>query len=404
MNDQLSPQTIAVVKATLPALEAHGTTITQVMYGRLFQDPEVRALFNQANQGEGGRQVHALAAAIIAYARNIEDPAALAPLVERISHKHIGYDIRPEHYPHVATALIGAIREVLGEAATDEILEAWGQAYWFLADVLKGREGALRDRIVGSDGGWSGWRRFVVAEKIRESALITSFTLRPVDGGSVLRHRPGQYLTIRFDTPEQPGLKRNYSVSCGPRHDRYRISVKREPDGSGGSRHLHDVVQVGDVLETTPPSGDFFLPDRSERPLVLLSGGVGLTPMVSMVEAIAASGFELPVHYVHATTSSVTHAMDAHVRSLAARRPNIKVATFYSEPAPTDVAGVTHDADGFVTLDWLRANTPFAEADFYLCGPTPFLRAFVGGLSGAGVASDRIHYEFFGPADELLAA
>ncbi len=404
MTAQLTPQTIAIVKATVPALAEHGSRITQVMYGRLFKDEHIRALFNQANQGEGGGQVHALAAAILAYAQNIDNLGALGPVVERISHKHIGYHILPEHYPYVATALLGAIEEVLGEAATPAILEAWGEAYWFLAEVMKAREVALRNDISRHRGGWNGWRSFVVAEKRRESSVITSFVLRPADGGAVMPHRPGQYLTLRFDAPGQDGLKRNYSVSSAPGTDSYRISVKREENGHGGSRHLHDAIEVGDVLEATPPSGDFYLADEPTRPLVLLSAGVGLTPMVSMVEAIAASHPQVEAHYVHGAVSSATHAMDAHVRSLAADHGGIRVATFYSQPEEHDSLGETHDVSGLVTVDWLERNTPLHQADVYLCGPKPFLRAFVSGLALAGVPADRVHYEFFGPADELLAA
>jgi nitric oxide dioxygenase len=404
MQKPLTAETVALVKATAPALAQHGTAITTAMYARLFKDEHIRALFNHANQGEGGKQVHALAAAVVAYAQNIDNLGALLPVVERIAQKHIGYHILPEHYPFVAKALLGAIVEVLGDAATPEIQAAWGEAYWFLAEILKGREAAIRDDIEDADGGWNGWRKFVVAEKISESAVITSFVLRPIDGKPVLRHKPGQYLTFRFDAPPNPGQKRNYSISCAPNGEYYRISVKREENGQGGSRFFHDRVEVGTVLELTPPAGDFFLDHAPQRPVVLLSGGVGLTPMVSMVETIAAQYPKLEAHYIHGTLSSATHAMDNHVRGLAAGHGGIKVATFYSEPSANDVAGETHDHTGFITTDWLKANTPFTQADFYLCGPKPFLRAFVSGLSLAGVATDRIHYEFFGPADELLAA
>ncbi|MEP9378775.1 NO-inducible flavohemoprotein [Aquabacter sp. CN5-332] len=404
MTRPLSPQTIAIVKATVPALAVHGSTITRVMYGRLFKDEHIRALFNHSNQGEGGAQVHALAAAILGYAQNIDNLGALAPTVERIAHKHIGYHILPEHYPFVATALLGAIKEVLGEAASDEVLNAWGEAYWFLADILKAREAVIRSKIEAVTGGWNGWRAFKVAEKRRESEIITSFILRPTDGRPVLRHRPGQYLTFRLGAAGEPAMKRNYSISCAPNDDHYRISVKREANGQGGSRYLHDTIQLGDILEVTPPAGDFFLGDTLQRPVVLLSGGVGLTPMVSMVETIAAAHPGLEAHYVHGTMSSATHAMDAHVRSLARAHGGISVSTFYSEPAPHDALGQSHDVSGMITMDWLKANTPLDEADIYLCGPKPFLRAFVSGLSQAGVLSDRIHYEFFGPADELLAA
>ena len=402
MATALSADTIARVKATVPALAEHGVAITQAMYARLFQDDHIKALFNHANQASGA-QPKALAGAVLAYAQNIDNLGVVLPVVERIAQKHVGYHILPEHYPFVATALLGAIKEVLGDAATDEILAAWGEAYWFLADILKDREAAIRAEIEAVDGGWTGWRDFVVAGKIRESAVITSFVLRPKDGGAVIPHKPGQYLTFRFDLPGAGSEKRNYSISAGPNGATYRISVKREDLGAA-SRYLHDQIQVGDVLQATPPAGDFFLAHAPTRPVVLLSGGVGLTPMVSMVEHIAKAHPELETHFVHGALNSDVHALDSHVRALARDHGGVTVTTFYSDPLAGDRAGESHDVDGFITLDWLKANTPFADADFYLCGPKPFLRAFVGGLVDAGVPADRIHYEFFGPADEALAA
>lgn len=400
----LSAQTITLVKSTVPALAEHGPAITTAMYTRLFKDDHIRALFNHANQGENGAQVHALAAAILAYAQNIDNLAALAPVVERIAYKHVGYNILPEHYPYVATALLGAIKEVLHEAATDEILQAWGEAYWFLADIFMAREEVLRDEIAQAEGGWTGWRTFVVAEKIRESDVITSFVLKPADGRAVLRHKPGQYLTFRLRPEGLPDMKRNYSISCAPNGSFYRISVKRESDGQGGSRFLHDQVDIGDVLETTPPAGDFFLMDSPQRPVILLSGGVGLTPMVSMVEAIASDHPALETHYIHGALNSATHAMDDHVRALARSNAQMQVVIFYSDPAPHDKIGRSHDQEGFISIGWLKQNTPLLDADIYLCGPKPFLRHFIASLSQAGVAANRIHYEFFGPADELMAA
>lgn len=400
----LSAQTIAHVKATVPALAEHGRSITKAMYATLFKDDHIRALFNHANQGEHGAQVHALAAAILAYAQNIDNLGALTPVVERIAYKHVGYNILPEHYPYVATALLGAIKEVLDEAATEEILEAWGQAYWLLADIFIAREKVLRAEIEHAQGGWNGWRAFVVSDKIRESNVITSFVLKPADGRAVLRHKPGQYLTFRLRPDDQPDLKRNYSISCAPNGHFYRISVKREADGQGGSRFLHDQVEIGDVLETTPPAGDFFLADAPPRPVILLSGGVGLTPMISMAETIASEHPELEAHYIHGALNSATHAMDDHVRALAQSNTRMQVVTFYSNPAPHDQIGRSHDQEGFISIDWLKENTPLLDSDIYLCGPKPFLRHFIASLSQEGVAANRMHYEFFGPADELMAA
>lgn len=293
MTSQLSEQTIAIVKATVPALEAHGLEIVRTMYARMFEDPAIRALFNQSHHGETGSQPKALTGAILAYARNIDNLGVLGEAVERISQKHVGLQILPEHYPAVANALLGSIREVLGEAATDEVLEAWGEAYWFLANILIGREKTIYADLAASDGGWSGWREFRVDEKIRESEIVTSFVLRPVDGGAVVRHRPGQYLTFQLELPGRSTLKRNYSISSAPNGNSYRITVKREPKGEA-SNWLHDGAEVGTVLKVAPPAGEFFLGQETERPVVLLSGGVGLTPMVSMLETVRGRKPDLP--------------------------------------------------------------------------------------------------------------
>lgn len=398
----LSERTIAIVKATVPALAEHGTAITGAMYRRLFRTAEIAALFNHSHQGREGTQTKALASAILAYANNIDNLAVLAPAVERIAQKHVGLQILPEHYPYVAEALLGAIADVLGEAATPEILGAWGEAYWFLANILMGREKALYTQQAAEEGGWSGWRDFVVADKVRESEVITSFLLRPRDGGAVLRHRPGQYLSFQLPLADGTLVRRNYSISSAPNGQTYRISVKREDQGAA-SRFLHDQVRPGDILRVSPPAGDFFLEDEPRRPVVLLSGGVGLTPMVSMLETIAEKHPDLPTHYIHGALNGATHAMGQHVLRLA-KAANIRIATFYSDPAEGDMAGVSHDVDGFISVDWLKENTPFDEADFYLCGPKPFLRAFAGGLAKAGIPAERIRYEFFGPAEEILAA
>lgn len=403
MSTSLSDTTIHLVKATVPALQEHGLTITKRMYERMFRNEEIRDLFNQSHHGETGSQPKALASAVLAYAQNIDNLGALAPAVERIAQKHVGLNILPEHYPHVAEALLGAIKDVLGDAATDEILAAWGEAYWFLAHVLIGREKAIYTSLATAPGGWNGWRNFRIESKSPESEIITSFVLRPEDGKPVLRHQPGQYLTFWIDVPGQHPLKRNYSISSAPNGETYRISVKREPQGIASS-WLHDHTNVGTILKVAPPAGEFFLNEESPRPVVLLSGGVGLTPMMSMLETIAARYPNKSVHYVHGTLDGSTHAMKDRVRSLVETHPNIRVTTFYVEPRPEDRQGEDYDHEGLISMDWLRANTPLDEAGYYLCGPRPFLQAFVGGLALAGVRSIRIHYEFFGPADEILAA
>ena len=403
MSKTLSPNTIALVKATVPALQAHGLEIVRTMYARMFQNPAIRDLFNQSHHGGDAPQQRALTMAILAYGSNIDNLGVLTAAVERIAQKHVGLQILPEHYPYVAEALLGAIKEVLGDAATEEILAAWGEAYWFLADILINREAQLYQENAAVEGGWTGWREFVVEDARSESTVITSFLLRPKDGGKVTLHKPGQYLTFWLEIPGQPATKRNYSISSAPNGETYRISVKREPHGLA-SCWMHEAARPGTVLKVAAPSGDFFLAEKPQRPVVLLSGGVGLTPMVSMLEAHAANGWDTAVHFVHGTQDGSTHALGEHVRSVASTCPDGKVSVFYETPRAEDEKGRHFDEVGFITEGWLAANTPVAAAEYYLCGPKPFMRAMVEALTRLGVGADRIHYEFFGPADELLAA
>lgn len=403
MSRILSEQTISLVKATVPALEAHGLDIVREMYARMFQNPAIRDLFNQSHHGDAGSQPRALTGAILAYASNIDNLGALAPAVERIAQKHVGLQILPEHYPYVAEALLGAIRAVLGDAATDDILAAWGEAYWFLADILIAREDRIYSEQIETIGGWNGWREFRIDQVVEESRLIKSFILRPVDGRPVMAHRPGQYLTFWLDIPDHSPIKRNYSISAASNGETYRISVKREPLGLA-SGWLHDEAKTGTVLRVGAPAGEFFLADRPERPIVLLSGGVGLTPMVAMLEALVGQGSEMPVHYVHGTHDRQTHALRDQVRALAAQGKAMRVTDFHQTPLPDEQQGRDYDLAGIITDEWLVGNTPVAVADYYICGPRPFLRHAVSALSLAGVPAARIHYEFFGPADELLGA
>ena len=402
MTRELTEATKAIVRATVPAIAAHGTDITAAMYVRLFENDEVKSLFNQSNQGEGGRQTKALAQAILAYAQNIDNLSALAGAVERIAQKHVGLHIQQHHYGHVATALLAAIKDVLGEVATDEIVTAWGDAFWFLADILISREKQVYGELSSAVGGWTGWRRFRVIEKRKESEIITSFILKPEDGGPVVLHKPGQYLTFKLEVPGSGEHRRNYSISSAPNGETYRISVKREMQGLI-SNHLHREVSEGSILHVAPPTGDFFLKESTLRPVILLSGGVGLTPMISMLESIYFTDKSANVYFVHGTQDGKAHALGEHVRKLVLGSAGMRSAVFYRTPHEADRKGVDYDHDGHVTIEWLSSNTPLEEADIYLCGPKPFLATFVNGLAKAGISSDRVHYEFFGPADELAA-
>ena len=166
------------------------------------------------------------------------------------------------------------------------------------------------------------------------------------------------------------------------------------------SNWLHQ-AQPGTVFKVTPPAGDFFLEPSHTTPVVLLSGGVGLTPMMSMLETITAVTPERPIWYVHGAQNGKVHAMAAQVRALAAQAPGIRVHTFYSAPQAGDLRGEQYDEAGRINADWLAQHTPLEQATYFLCGPKPFLRTLVTGLRAKGVPDARIRYEFFGPTDEI---
>ncbi|MFG1462892.1 PAS domain S-box protein [Xanthobacter sp. DSM 24535] len=250
---------------------------------------------------------------------------------------------------------------------------------------------------------WSGWRPFTIESRTRESDIITSFVFRPVDGNGVPRHRPGQHLTLLIEPSDGAPMKRNYTISGEANGETYRVSVKREPQGQA-SKWLHDAAETGTQVKLMPPSGSFLLPADQMRPVVLLSGGVGLTPMVCMLEALAAQPEGVPAHFVHVTQDGAAHAFGPHVKALADRRPGLRVTTFYSRPRESDVAGRDFDRAGQLEIDWLADNTPLQDADYFICGPLSFMRTFVTGLAELGVPHDRIHFEFFGPVEELIEA
>ena len=407
----LQPRTISTVKATAPVLREHGLEITQRMYELLFQDEQIKSLFNQSHHRGVGTQPRSLAGAVHAYAANIDRLEELGPVVERIAQKHVALNILPEHYPAVGQALIGALRDVLGQAATDEVIAAWTEAYGFLAQILMGREQELYDQRAAALGGWLGWREFMVDRVVPESEIITSFYLRPRDGGPIMGFKPGQYLTFQLDIPGHGQVVRNYSVSCVPGQGYYRISVKREgapddaPDAPPGlaSNYLHDQGGPGTVVRVSAPAGDFSLDEQIGRPLVLLSGGVGLTPILSMLDTLVAQDAQRDIWYVHAALSGRHHAMKQHLKEVVAAHPGVRSVVFYEFPTQEDVRGQDYDEPGRITMDWLKQTVPVAEADFYFCGPKGFMRMLAIGLRALDVPDERIHFEFFGPAEALYA-
>jgi nitric oxide dioxygenase len=398
----LSQKTRDTVKATAPVLAQHGVDIIEHFYRDLLgTHPALKNVFNMRHQ-ERGQQQQALARAVYAYAANIDDPSSLQAVLEGIANKHASLGVLPEQYPIVGQHLLGAIKAVLGDAATDDIIAAWAEAYGNLADILVRRENQLRDETAQEQGGWNGWRDFVVAGKQPESDVIMSFTLEPADGKPVANFEPGQYISVAVDVPRL-GLQqiRQYSLSDAPNGRSYRISVKREggadPSQQGYvSTLLHDEVQVGDRLRLAAPYGNFFIDVHATTPVVLISGGVGLTPMISMLNRLLQSPARRIV-FVHGARNGAVHAMKDHLRETAARHPGFEVFVFYDEPLPQDRPGRDFDYPGLVDIGKIEDAVVLADADYYICGPIPFMRLQHDALIARGIGETRVHYEVFGP-------
>ena len=382
-----------LVKATVPLLEAGGEALTRHFYGIMLDEyPQVRPLFNQAHQASGA-QPRALANGILQYARHIDQLEALGPLVGQVVNKHVSLQVLPEQYPIVGTCLLRAIREVLGaQVATDAVIDAWAAAYQQLADLLIGAEEGVYADSAAAPGGWRGARPFQVARKVIESDEIVSLYLQPADGGPVMAFQPGQYIGLKLTVDGQE-VRRNYSLSAPPNGSTYRISVKREPGGVV-SNFLHDSVVTGATLELFPPAGDFIL-QPSNRPLVLISGGVGITPTLPMLHA--AHEQSRPVTFLHFVRSGRVHAFRDWVDDLVARHAQARRFYCYEENGAAQA-----DAYGRPSAELLDRWMPARrDVDAYFVGPPPFMGAIKRMLGKLGVPAGQMHWEFFGPAAAL---
>nr|WP_156896502.1 NO-inducible flavohemoprotein [Halobacillus kuroshimensis] len=395
----LDEKTVRIIKATVPVLEEHGEAITTLFYKRLFENyPELKNIFNQTHQ-RAGDQPRALANMVYMAALHIENLGAVLPQVRTVAEKHRSLNVQPEHYPIVGEYLLKAMKEVLGEQATDEILGAWGEAYGVIAGVFIDVEKDLYEAAEDQKGGWADWRLMQVVDKVKESDEMTSFYLQPEDERPLPRYKAGQYITVKAEIEgESYDHLRQYSLSDAPGSGYFRITVKREAGSEGVpagivSTWLHDHVNVGDALPVSVPAGDFHLDDH-KRPLVLISGGAGLTPLMSMQKEAAARQPERDIYVVHAARSGSVHAF----REEMMKR---KACFVYEQPTEEDIRSGSFHERGFINLDILQRTVP-KDAEFYFCGPKGFMTAVYSSLTEWGVKEDAMHYEFFGPQEALL--
>ncbi|KAK3317280.1 globin-like protein [Cercophora scortea] len=419
--DAVHPDSIAIIKSTAPVLAVHGNTITTLFYNTMIaENSSLNNIFSTTSQTTG-RQPRALAGAVLAYATYIDDLPKLTHAIERIAHKHASLQVTPAQYDIVGKYLMQAIGQVLGAAATAEIVDAWTAAYGFLASVFIGREADLY-KSQAADG-WLGWRKFRIAKKVPESGNITSFYLTPSDGVVPLpKFLPGQYVSLQLPVPSLGYLQsRQYSLSAAPREkgETYRISVKREegqqPLGIKGiiSNMLHDEFSEGGEVELSHPQGEFVLDpaDKGKEgvPVVLISAGVGATALMSILDSLtpsqeAAVPVKRPVSWIHASWSSELEPFGEAVRKIAGENENVSANVFLETLREGDKLGVQYQfAESKLDLAKLDQEKDLhvgdSRSEYYLCGSEGFMVEMRRALVALGVDKERVYLELFATGD-----
>jgi nitric oxide dioxygenase len=404
----LSTRSAQVVKATLPIIGAAIGDITPVFYRRMFAaHPELeRDLFNRGNQAQGDQQ-SALAGAIAAYATLLvaDDGRDPVDVLARIAHKHASLGITEDQYPIVHEHLFAAIVEVLGDAVTDEVASAWDEVYWHLAGALVSIEKGLYADAGLADG--DVWRTLIVLGRLQESPDTVSFVLGTSDGSSLPPARPGQYVSVQVTLPDGARQIRQYSLTRSPGPSTWGISVKAVPASRSGdganvpagevSNFLHHSLFEGDELTVSAPFGDLVVED-SDEPLVLISAGIGITPIIGILHHLVGIGSTREVMVLHADRSPARHAHRQELKELVVALPSASLHRWYEDLGVRPARDVLRS--GLVDLESVRLPP---AARIYLCGPLPFMESVRSSLIEQDVAAGDIHYEVFGP-DKWLAS
>lgn len=393
---KLSSESEAVVRATAGVVAEHADEITTLFYRGMFAaHPELLRVFNRANQAIG-EQPKALAASVVAFAVQLIDPDApdFTPVMRRIAHKHVSLGIQARQYTIVGRYLLDAVGTVLGDAVTPEVRAAWDEVYWLFGCSLIAEEGKLY--ALGGTDPEQPWRKHRVVERVEESEDVFSLLLAPVSG-EVASHRTGQYVAIAVDLPDGSRQPRQYTISSGPRGDSLRVTVKRvrgigeTPDGQV-STWLHEHGHPGAVLDVSQPAGDVVL-DEAEHPLVLVSAGIGITPIAAILEDLSRRSPGRTVRLFHADRAHDSHALYASLRRQVQAMDDAKAQIWYEKDAGS--APTLHPAlPG--RMDLTEVELP-DDAVVFMCGPLAFMRSVRTTLVARGIPAERISYEVFGP-------
>ncbi len=394
----LTEYQIELIQQTVPVLRTNGVTLITYFYERMLKNhPELKEVFNLGHQ-VGGGQAKALAHAVLAYAENIKKLEMISDHVSLIVSKHVSLNIQPEQYDIVGSNLLHSISEVLNISIESELIKAWEIAYYQLAHILISAEKTKYNTQLTKLGGWNGWRDFHIVRKEKESNVITSFYLQPKDGKEIVNYKAGQYISLRVLLPElgyqQP---RQYTLSNNYNPKEYRISVKKEEKSIkevdlSVSNALHDALHVGDTVQLSNPTGEFFLKNLN-GPNVFISAGVGLTPMVSMLNTLAEQCTTSPISFIHACQNDQVLAMPSMINDSKNQLTQLKT---YLACEKNDNKELYVDHIGRLDLAKLQPALLPNEADYYICGPIGFMAEQLKVLQALGVDSSKIHMERFG--------
>lgn len=393
----LTPEQIQLITSTVPVLKESGVILTDYFYQRMFKhNPELKEVFNMGHQ-RSGDQAKALASAVLAYAANIENLAVLGDAVNQIITKHVSLNIQPEQYDIVGENLLASISEVLNVPMDSDLITAWGIAYTQLANILIEGEKQRYQALDQSEKGWSDWRAFKLVDKIVENDEVISFYFESADGEPISDYKAGQYISIRLFVPEL-GFKqpRQYTLSHYGSKNQYRISVKRE-DAKGNlasgyvSNALHNHLSIGDEVEISAPNGIFYL-QNDERKNVFISAGIGITPMMAMLGQLKQVNAQNDIIFMHAYRNENVSTFRQEIEEYKTLLPNL---TTYFTCEADNSQKIIPDNVGRLFIEKLDASLLPIDADYYICGPDPFITEQQQALIAYGIAESNIYTERF---------